>query len=40
MTTTPPVPTYDVDIYADEALLEPYDHYRALRALVLQPQLG
>jgi len=33
MTTTAPVPTYDVDIYADEALLEPYDHYRALRAL-------
>ena len=30
MTTTAPVPTYDVDIYADEALLEPYEHYRRL----------
>jgi cytochrome P450 len=27
------VPIYDADIYADEALLEPYEHYRALRDL-------
>jgi cytochrome P450 len=33
MTTTAPVPTYDEDIYADEALLEPYEHYRRLRDL-------
>ena len=33
MTTTVPVPTYDEDIYADEALLEPYEHYRRLRDL-------
>jgi cytochrome P450 len=33
MTTTVPVPTYDADIYADAALLEPYEHYRALREL-------
>ena len=33
MTTTTGVPTYDADIYADDALLEPYEHYRALRDL-------
>jgi cytochrome P450 len=33
MTTTAPAPTYDEDIYADEALLEPYEHYRRLRDL-------
>jgi cytochrome P450 len=33
MTTTVPAPTYDADIYADEALLEPYEHYRRLRDL-------
>jgi cytochrome P450 len=27
------VPTYDADIYADEALREPYEHYRTLRDL-------
>jgi cytochrome P450 len=26
-------PTYEADIYEDDALLEPYEHYRALRAL-------
>ncbi|MFW3168643.1 cytochrome P450 [Geodermatophilus sp. CPCC 206100] len=35
MTTTAPTsaPTYDGDIYSDEALLEPYEDYRALREL-------
>src|SRR5919206_2891485 len=33
MTTATSVPSYDADIYADEALLEPYEHYRALRDL-------
>jgi cytochrome P450 len=33
VTTTTGVPTYDADIYTDEALLEPYEHYRALREL-------
>jgi cytochrome P450 len=35
MTTTAPTtaPTYGEDIYTDEALLEPYEHYRALREL-------
>ena len=35
MTTTAPTtaPTYGEDIYTDEALLEPYGHYRALREL-------
>ena len=33
MTTTAPAATYDEDIYADEALLEPYEHYRRLRDL-------
>jgi cytochrome P450 len=27
------MPTYDVDLYADEVILEPYDHYRAIRDL-------
>jgi cytochrome P450 len=26
-----PVPAYDADLFTDEALLDPYDHYRALR---------
>ncbi|MGM4903339.1 cytochrome P450 [Tardiphaga sp. 866_E4_N2_1] len=25
--------TYDVDLYSDEAILEPYEHYRAIREL-------
>jgi cytochrome P450 len=33
MTSTAAVPTYQADIYTDEALLEPYEHYRALRDL-------
>ncbi|WP_448608773.1 cytochrome P450 [Geodermatophilus sp. URMC 60] len=35
MTTTAPTtaPAYGEDIYTDEALLEPYEHYRALREL-------
>jgi cytochrome P450 len=35
MTTTAPTsaPTYDGDIFTDEALLEPYEDYRALREL-------
>src|SRR4051794_22535402 len=33
MTSTAAVPTYQADIYTDEALLEPYEHYRALREL-------
>ncbi|HYH33053.1 MAG TPA: cytochrome P450, partial [Pseudonocardia sp.] len=33
MPTTAAVPTYGSDIYCDEALLEPYEHYRALREL-------
>lgn len=27
------VPTYDVDLYSDEVILDPYPHYRALRDL-------
>ena len=27
------IPTSDVDLFGDEALAEPYDHYRALRDL-------
>jgi cytochrome P450 len=27
------VPTYDADLFRDEALLEPYEHYRSLRDL-------
>jgi len=27
------IPTYDADLFTDEALAEPYDHYRALRDL-------
>jgi cytochrome P450 len=26
-------PSYDGDLYTDEALLEPYEHYRTLRDL-------
>jgi cytochrome P450 len=33
MTSTAAVPTYGADIYDDQALLEPYEHYRALRDL-------
>ncbi|OZM81328.1 cytochrome P450 [Pseudonocardia sp. MH-G8] len=33
MPTTSAVPTYGSDIYEDDALLEPYEHYRALREL-------
>jgi cytochrome P450 len=33
MATTAAAPTYGADIYSDEALLEPYEHYRALREL-------
>jgi cytochrome P450 len=33
MTATASAPTYAADIYDDEALLEPYEHYRALRDL-------
>ncbi|OLT02176.1 monooxygenase [Pseudonocardia sp. CNS-004] len=33
MTASVATPTYDADIYTDEALLEPYEHYRALREL-------
>ena len=29
----PPVPSYDEDLFADEALLEQYEHYRGLRSL-------
>lgn len=27
------IPTYDVDLYADEALADPYEHYKAVRDL-------
>ena len=27
------MPSYDVDLYTDEALADPYQHYRALRDL-------
>jgi cytochrome P450 len=30
---TPTYPVYDVDLYADAALADPYEHYRALRDL-------
>jgi cytochrome P450 len=33
MPTTAAAPTYGADIYDDQALLEPYEHYRALREL-------
>jgi cytochrome P450 len=33
MTATASAPTYAADIYEDDALLEPYEHYRALRDL-------
>ena len=33
MTASAAVPTYGADIYTDEAILEPYEHYRALRDL-------
>ncbi|GAA4790060.1 cytochrome P450 [Actinomycetospora chlora] len=33
MTTTATSPQYDADVYTDAALLEPYEHYRALREL-------
>jgi cytochrome P450 len=33
MTTSVSVPTYGADIYTDQALLEPYGHYRTLREL-------
>jgi cytochrome P450 len=33
MTSTVAVPTYGGDLYEDQALLEPYGHYRALRDL-------
>ena len=25
--------SYDVDLYCDEVILDPYDHYRAIREL-------
>ena len=33
MSDTGPVPSYDADLYTDDALAEPYEHYRALRDL-------
>lgn len=33
MTTVATTPQYDADIHTDAALLEPYEHYRALRDL-------
>lgn len=33
MTTVETAPRYDADIYTDDALREPYEHYRALRDL-------
>jgi len=27
------IPTYDADLFTDDALAEPYEHYRALRDL-------
>jgi cytochrome P450 len=33
MTTSTAVPSYRADIYADQSLAEPYEHYRALRDL-------
>lgn len=33
MTATAAAPVYEADIYEDQALLEPYEHYRSLREL-------
>ena len=33
MSGAPAVPTYDVDLYTEDALTEPYGHYRTLRDL-------
>lgn len=33
MTASVDAPTYDADIYDDHSLLDPYEHYRALRDL-------
>ena len=33
MTTATTIPSYEPDLYSDDALLEPYEHYRALREL-------
>ncbi|MBH5398209.1 cytochrome P450 [Bradyrhizobium sp. CNPSo 4010] len=43
MPAIPGQPVYDVDLYSDEVLLDPYPHYRALRdlgAVVWLPQNG
>ena len=34
------IPSYDVDLFTDDALAEPYDHYRAIRDLGPVVHLG
>jgi len=33
MSGTGSIPSYDADLYSDDALAEPYEHYQALRDL-------